>query len=500
MPSNDPHQRPVSDSGGVPGDSVELVVVGCGAAGLATSLSFLETKESLGSSGQVLVIETAPKGSHGGATAHSEAWCRIDLEAGSGQLDPAWSDRMLELSQGKADVQLMELSHREAPATARFLAEHGAPLAPVSPPLASSVPHAAPAEGGRTLVEAFTRALEQRSGAEIRYETEAVRLTASEHGVIDGVVVRDATGAHRRIGANAVVLACGNTEGDPETLTHNLRAWAGNIRLLGESLAYNTGAGLRMAGAHGAERTGSPDRFHGCLVDARDTAEVWPLYGHVCGILVNRAGERFLDEGAGPIDQTYEEVAYQVWRHQNQAAVLVLDDKLMRLEVVQEHFATRIPPLEANSIEELETLLDMPAGALVSTVANFNRACGTGGIDLTRRDGNATFGLTPRKSNWATPLSEPPFRAFPVTAAIGFALGGLRIDPRGRVLSERGDPIQGLYAAGEIVGWFFNAYGPVDSVSVLNAVSLGRLIGCELARADGNAKDPSSCSGITQLN
>jgi tricarballylate dehydrogenase len=494
MPSNNRHQRPVPDSGGAPDDSVELVVVGCGAAGLATSLSFLQTKESLGSSGQVLVIESAPKGSHGGATAHSEAWCRIDLEAGSGQLDPAWSDRMLELSDGKADVQLMELSDREAPATAKFLAAHGAPLA-----LASSVPHAAPAEGGRTVVEAFTRELERRSGAEVRYETEAVRLTTSAEGVIDGVVVRNATGAHHRIGANAVVLACGNTEGDPETLTRDLGGWAGNIRLLGESLAYNTGAGLRMAGEHGAAKTGSPDRFHGCLVDARDTAEVWPLYGHVCGIIVNRAGERFVDEGKGPIDQTYEEVAYQVWRHQNQAAVLVLDDKLMRLEVVQEHFATRIPPLEADSIEELETLLDMPTGTLVSTVADFNRACGTGEIDLTRRDGNATSGLTPPKSNWAASLSDPPFRAFPVTAAIGFALGGLRIDPRGRVLSEQGEPIQGLYAAGEIVGWFFNAYGPVDSVSVLNAVSLGRLIGSRLAEADSDVMDSSSSSDLAQL-
>jgi len=176
-------------------------------------------------------------------------------------------------------------------------------------------------------------------------------------------------------------------------------------------------------------------------------------------------------------EESYERLAYEVWRNQGGRAYVILDAAAMRLDAVRELYTTQLPPLAAMSVAELEQLIDVPTGSLERTITDFNAACSDREVDLNRLDGAGTIGLTPPKSNWAAPIAEPPFRAFPATVGIGFPLGGLRVDTGGRVLSDSGEAIERLYAAGEIVGWFFNEYGPVDSVSVLNAMSLGRVVG-----------------------
>ena len=64
--------------------------------------------------------------------------------------------------------------------------------------------------------------------------------------------------------------------------------------------------------------------------------------------------------------------------------------------------------------------------------------------------------MKPRKSNWAEPLVEPPFRAYPITAGITFTFGGLRIDGSARVINTSMKPIRGLFATGDVVGLFFH--------------------------------------------
>jgi len=88
----------------------------------------------------------------------------------------------------------------------------------------------------------------------------------------------------------------------------------------------------------------------------------------------------------------------------------------------------------------------------------------------------AAAGLTPPKSNWARAISAPPFLAFPLVGAIAYTFGGLATDARARVL-RGGQPVPGLYAAGEITG-HFHATAP-NSVAVLRAFVFGRIAGRE---------------------
>lgn len=96
------------------------------------------------------------------------------------------------------------------------------------------------------------------------------------------------------------------------------------------------------------------------------------------------------------------------------------------------------------------------------------------------RDGKATEGITPPKSNWAFPIELSPYIAYPLTCAITFTFGGIRTDSRARVLSPGGAAIPGLYAVGEVTGLYYHAY-PVGT-SVLRAVTFGRLAGAHAAR------------------
>jgi tricarballylate dehydrogenase len=205
-----------------------------------------------------------------------------------------------------------------------------------------------------------------------------------------------------------------------------------------------------------------------------------PIYGHAYGILVNAQGQRFIDEGAQTIDDSFERVAYEVWRNQNQVAYFITDEEVMSLEAVKSTFWTDVPPVQARTIEELAAALDLDPVVLSTTIEEYNAACAAGDFDPTRMDGVTTTGVVPPKSNWALPISQAPYYGYPMTTAVTFTFGGIRTDDSGRVVSTVGQPIPGLYAAGEVVGLYYHQY--LSSTSVLKALTYGRIAGRNAAR------------------
>jgi tricarballylate dehydrogenase len=114
---------------------------------------------------------------------------------------------------------------------------------------------------------------------------------------------------------------------------------------------------------------------------------------------------------------------------------------------------------------------------MVKTIAEFNEAVDVGtAFNPNVKDGKRTVGLALAKSNWALPINEPPFAAYPVTCGITFTFGGLRINRAGAVIDTEGDPIPGLFAAGELVGGLFFGNYPGGTGLTAGAV-LGRIAG-----------------------
>ena len=120
----------------------------------------------------------------------------------------------------------------------------------------------------------------------------------------------------------------------------------------------------------------------------------------------------------------------------------------------------------------------MNARRFIETVGQFNQSVPPidGPINAGVKDGRSTRGLAIPKSNWAYPISEPPFEAYAVTTGITFTFGGLKIDPEAQVQNSQGRSIGGLYAAGEIVGGLFYHNYPGGSGLTAGAV-FGRIAG-----------------------
>jgi tricarballylate dehydrogenase len=112
-------------------------------------------------------------------------------------------------------------------------------------------------------------------------------------------------------------------------------------------------------------------------------------------------------------------------------------------------------------------------------VGAYNRACVPGDYKPLELDHVTTRDLAPAKSNWALPIDEAPFHAYPIISANVFTFGGLKVDPKARVLDRDGEPIPGLYAAGEIIGSFWGNY--TGATSVLKGLVFGKIAGADAA-------------------
>jgi tricarballylate dehydrogenase len=111
---------------------------------------------------------------------------------------------------------------------------------------------------------------------------------------------------------------------------------------------------------------------------------------------------------------------------------------------------------KADTLEELAERLDIDPAGFVKTIEEYNAAVQTDiPYNPTIKDGRNTVGITPPKSNWAELIDTPPYTGYAVTCGISFTFGGIKIDTRGRVVTNGQEPIPGLYAAGEMVGGLF---------------------------------------------
>jgi len=139
--------------------------------------------------------------------------------------------------------------------------------------------------------------------------------------------------------------------------------------------------------------------------------------------------------------------------------------------------------VRGDSLEELASKMEgVDAPALLDTIRTYNDSI-TDDVKFNPaiKDGRRTIGLSVAKSNWANRLDTPPFEAYGVTCGITFTFGGLHVDNAARVISQEGDPIPGLFAAGELVGGLFYFNYPGGTGLTSGAV-FGRLAGSGASR------------------
>jgi tricarballylate dehydrogenase len=237
-----------------------------------------------------------------------------------------------------------------------------------------------------------------------------------------------------------------------------------------------------MALRLGADKSGDWNGMHCEPIDARSKNSAPVVLVYPYGIVVDKTGRRFFDEGGGLMHETWEWLARKIhFRTPGSIAYAILDSRLLDIADYQRAIRSEVPPARADTLAELAKIIDVDADNLVATVAAYNIACvGDPNLfDATQRDGLAAAEtLQPPKSSWARAISMPPFLAYPLVGAVAYTFGGIATDDRARVLRD-GAPIPGLFAAGEITGHFY-ATAP-NAVSVLRAFVFGRIAGHEAA-------------------
>jgi tricarballylate dehydrogenase len=456
----------------------DIVVIGSGIAGLSAAVAAAEELQGRDDA-RVVLVDRADRLDAGGLTRWTSAYLRIDdvYEPGDGFV----SD-VVGFSDGRTPTWYVESLVEHLPETMEWIQDKGVRFRKLPTYfINSNRPRLQPVGGGEALLEAL-RPVAERLGVQFRYRTTAQRLVLDADGAVTGLEVTgpdvDGTAV---LPAARVVVASGGFEGSVEHLTAELGGDCTQLRHIAPGVEFNKGEGIRMALEAGAARAGQWDSFHAEPVDPRCSDPEPLLMVFPYGILVNGQGRRFLDEGRGTVDETYEATAREIWRQPGCTAWFVTDQHFTEVEARERGILTSRPPVTAGTVAELAAALDLPADALAETIAAYNAAAPGGAFDWRSPDGLATEGLQPPKSNWAVPLTRPPFIAYPVACAIVFTFGGLDVDDRGRVLSEAGAPIPGLYAAGECTGLYHGKYP--GGTSVLRGMVFGRLAGRDAAHS-----------------
>jgi tricarballylate dehydrogenase len=472
--------------------SFDVVVVGCGIAGLSAATTALQA------GARVAIIERSVKEERGGNTRWTEALLRMkserevsdDFEAHFARnaghyLDPEliaettrdwdnWSSIVKTL--GFTDPELVATFAASAGSTVAWLKTFGIKFDFLPTYFITACqPRMAPIGGGLALVEALATWCES-NGAQFFYQTTARSLIQDDGGAIVGV--RGVGPNHKPVEfrARSVVLASGGFEGNPEMLTQYLGPRASYIRPVARGGYYNKGEGIRMALAVGAAACGDYGSFHAEPLDPRSGATEPVVLVFNYGILVNKRGVRFIDEAPATVDATYEAITRVIFEQPDGIAFCVLDSSIDDVPNWKRSVRSDQPLVTAGTLPELAGKLGIDAGELVATVKAYNAACPGGTFKPLELDGLATrAGYTPKKSNWARPIEQPPFLAFPIICGNCFTFGGLKVDTHARVINADGAAIPGLYGAGETIGLYYGTYA--GATSVLRGAVFGRIAG-----------------------
>lgn len=439
-------------------ESVDLVVVGAGMAGLAAGV------EAVQRDADVLLLE---KGSRAGGSMRLSAgliWSYETVEEAHEAIpsgDAALQRLVVErLDEGYTWLESLGIEVREPP---------------VELPTGDVVTEPTPgANCGKIDPDAYTETMLghiEDGGGRVRLETPMTGLRTDDAGRVVGVDARGPDGS-LSVTAEAVVLATGGFQGSEELLQEHVLENVENLWL--RANPWSTGDGLCAARDVGATTTAGLHTFYGHNL-AAPPAEVTPdrfldltqYYGPFA-VALDRAGRRFTDESESDLEHT---LAQDTALAADGRAYYVFDSTLYDDEVFSMgHVGTIVERsadagaevLRASTFDDLrEAFYDagVDGDAAVATLREFNEA-----VREERADR-----LSPPRRDHARTVDSPPFYAVAVQPGITFTMGGIATDHHLRVLRRaesnsalweydfdaeplRTRPVPGLYAAGVDIG------------------------------------------------
>lgn len=374
-----------------------------------------------------------------------------------------------------------------------WLAALGVTWSGVVQPPGNSVPRFHQTEGrGLGLVGPVYREVLKYPNVTFRWNLKVTELL-QEDGSIVGVRGEDMrTGANSIISANHVLLATGGFQSNLEMVFDN---WPEHLpkpetMLIGSGL-NSVGSGHELARKVGASfhrmdhqwnyATGLPHPGYpgeGRALSTSIADSIW----------VNSRAERFVNELGGtkvvfPAVVREEPATYwAIFDKDGKHSIFVSGSGWQDFDLVQtEILENRALTTKANSIAELGSKIGLDAATLERTVQRFNNMIDRG-VDEDFDRFNQDDEMAPSAA-----ISEAPFYGMQLYPMTRKSMGGIQIDHGGRVVNQTGQPILGLYAAGEATGMAgVNGWASLEGTflgpSLLTGRVAGRTILTEIAK------------------
>lgn len=423
----------------------DVLVIGGGNAALCAAMSARERGAS------VLLLERAPAHMRAGNTRHTRNIRCVRAAHGSAASrvysEEEFLEDLIQVTGNPPNTDLAKRTIRESRELPQWMSAHGVSW---QEPLAGTLNLGRTNRwflgGGKALANVYyQKAMEM--GVHVRYGSFVEDLVI-ENGQFRAAVV-DVGSVKTKIGARAAVVATGGFEANLGWLKTLWGEAADNFIVRGTP--YNDGTLLAKLLEKGAKPIGDPKGFHAVAVDARapkfDGGIVTRLDAIPFGIVVNRQGRRFYDEGENIWPKRYASWGRLIAEEPGQIAYCIVDSKTIR-----SFLPPMYKPFCADTFPGLAKMLNVDASVFSQTLEDFNRAtAGNTNLRMECLDGLSSRGLRPPKTNWAVPIDSPPFYGLPLRPGITFTYMGVAIDDRSRVVEQSGSPFENVFAAGEIM-------------------------------------------------
>lgn len=327
-----------------------------------------------------------------------------------------------------------------------------------------SVPRAAYPKGGsgNELIGKLVDKAEELN-IPIKTKTKAEEILADDNGKVNKVVAVDEDGNEIVFKANkGVILATGGFGSNVEMRKQYNAEY--DERYMSTDQPGTTGDGIIMAEELGAALVGmeSIQTYPACSPETGVLSYVADTRFDGA-VLVNKEGNRFVEEldrrdviSKAILDQT-DAVGYLVWD-------TTIKEKSHMDNYMQEfeQLVKQGTLIKADTLEEAAEYFDINVEELKETIGKYNEYAVNGKDEDFNRRGEIV-GLT-----------KAPYYIQKVAPSVHHTMGGLKIDTEARVINNEGNPIPGLFAAGEVAGGIHGA-NRLGGNAITDIVVFGRI-------------------------
>ncbi len=475
----------------------DVVVIGFGGAGAVAAITAAEA------GAQVLLVDKAPKGHEGGNT----RYCMqvINTIPADKQAEALEYYQKLRGTRMTPSDEMLTSWISKVTENVSWLQERGGNPLPLYDTYPGEYPEYDPAGSivpmtleGVTFDSGFWKfvnglVMDHADQIDVWYSCPATDLIRdSETGVVLGATF-EVDGSPVNVRAKSgVVLACGGFEANQQMIQDYL----GLTECYADGSQYNTGDGIKMASAIGADLwhmenvmgpylgTYYPDMSRTEFYSG--TRAVGLIYREAY-IIVAGDGTRFMNDAFEPRHGYID--FHGTWKHTpapddmwlvfDQAC---LDNTRMISQSMARDLSKQVEMgvvKQADTIEELAEQMGVDASALRATVDTYNDACANGFDPIFSRAAETLVAFTGSGPYYATELKPTMINT----------QGGPVRDSQARILDKNGEPIAHLFGAGECGAMFSGPYQGASNIA--DDIAMGRVAGENAAAAedDGPATD-----------